>query len=419
MLSVRSALLTTARRWAPVPNNTPARLVARFLQRKSELACALPSLSAFPTVHLDQAPRQQLPPLVFTFDIDGVLLRGPHTIPAARRALDMLNGVNPMGVKIPFILLTNGGGVGEEARRRKLSSQLGVEIQSNQILQAHTILKSVVHKYAEKPVLVLGGRNDVVRKVAEDYGFKHVYTTLDVLAWKPEVWPFHDLSPEERASTKPVDFSKTPITAIFVFHDPRNWSLDIQVIIDVIRSRGLIGGPYLDMPSPADQQPLPQEARSHKLEGSVQEQDAPIELVFCNPDLLWKSDFPQPRVGQGAFREAFQAVHKSLLGRTYPYVQYGKPSTATYKFAEKVLKDRLEELQGGVISRLPTPTVHNQTDNPESDIAGANGAGWPSVLVRTGVYDPAQGPPAHEPTYIAEDVEEAVRWAIEREMGRI
>ena len=40
------------------------------------------------------------------------------------------------------------------------------------------------------------------------------------------------------------------------------------------------------------------------------------------------------------------------------------------------------------------------------------------MLVRTGVYDPAQGPPAHTPTYVAEDVEEAVRWAIEREMGR-
>jgi len=25
-------------------------------------------------------------------------------------------------------------------------------------------------------------------------------------------------------------------------------------------------------------------------------------------------------------------------------------------------------------------------DNPESDIAGANGVGWTSILVRTGVY---------------------------------
>ena len=42
-----------------------------------------------------------------------------------------------------------------------------LQIHINQIVQAHTVLKSVVHKYANKPVLVLGGRNDVVRKVAE------------------------------------------------------------------------------------------------------------------------------------------------------------------------------------------------------------------------------------------------------------
>ncbi|KAI0829926.1 HAD hydrolase [Trametes gibbosa] len=345
-----------------------------------------------------QATQSKLSPLVFTFDIDGVLLRGPHLIPGARRALDMLNGANAMGVKIPFILLTNGGGVGEEARRAKLSSELGVELEGNQILQAHTILKSVAHKYADKPVLVLGGRNDVVRQVANGYGFKHAYTTLDVLAWKPEVWPFHELSSEERASTKVVDFAQTPISAIFVFHDPRNWSLDIQIIVDVIRSRGLISTPYLD---------------NHASIGETR--DFPIELVFCNPDLLWKSDFPQVRLGQGAFREAFQAVYKAVSGTTYPYVQYGKPTTATYKYAEGVLRDRLEDLHGGRLEKMPN--VYMVGDNPESDIAGANAAGWPSILVRTGVYDPAQGEPAHKPTHIAEDVEEAVRWAIEREMA--
>lgn len=41
------------------------------------------------------------------------------------------------------------------------------QLEINQIVQAHTILKSVSHKYADKPVLVLGGRNDDVRKVAE------------------------------------------------------------------------------------------------------------------------------------------------------------------------------------------------------------------------------------------------------------
>ena len=84
---------------------------------------------------------------------------------------------------------------------------------------------------------------------------------------------------------QPVDFSQTPIHAAFVFHDPRNWALDVQVLCDIILSGGIVGGPY-------------------------HEPAAPVELVFCNPDLLWTSDFPRPRLGQGAFRDAFQAVYK-------------------------------------------------------------------------------------------------------------
>ncbi len=49
------------------------------------------------------------------------------------------------------------------------------------------------------------------------------------------------------------------------------------------------------------------------------------------------------------------------------------------------------------------------------DIAGANGAGWESVLVHTGVYDPAKGSPPHEPSYQAADVEKAVIQAISHE----
>lgn len=96
----------------------------------------------------------------------------------------------------------------------------------------------------------------------------------------PSLLRFHPDSHQQ------VDFSRTPIQAIFVFHDPRNWALDTQVICDVIQSGGIVGGPYGAVPP------------------------RPIELVFCNPDLLWRSDFERPRLGQGAFREAFQAVYK-------------------------------------------------------------------------------------------------------------
>lgn len=324
--------------------------------------------------------------LAFVFDIDGVLVRGKRALPAAKRALAILDGNNRFGIKIPYILLTNGGGVSEATRCNELSEQLGIQIKSEQYIQAHTVVRSVVHRYKDTPVLVLGGRGDTLRKVAEGYGFRQVYNTLDVLAWNPSVWPFHDLTIEERISTKTADFSKIPIGAIFVFHDPRNWALDIQVMCDVLRSGGVIGAP-----------PYVSECARK-----------PVDLVFCNPDLVWKSEFDLPRFGQGGFKEAFQAVFKALTGTIYPYTQMGKPTELTYRFSEAVLRRH-----AGDDSSLK---IHMIGDNPESDIAGANAAGWKSILVHTGVYNPRQGPPKHKPTHEAEDVEEAVLWALEREL---
>lgn len=136
---------------------------------------------------------------------------------------------------------------------------------------------------------------------------------------------------------QPADFSKIQFGAIFVFHDPRNWALDTQIMCDVIQ--GIIGG-------------------SHETNHTRK----PVDLVFCNPDLIWQSDFEAPRMGQGAFRVAFQAVFQaslsltakshrehsdvsflqSLTGSTYPYIQFGKPTEATYNFAEIMLKHRLQ-----------------------------------------------------------------------------
>jgi ribonucleotide monophosphatase NagD (HAD superfamily) len=65
--------------------------------------------------------------------------------------------------------------------------------------------------------------------------------------------------------------------------------LIVQIVCDIIQSGGIIGGPYIrpDVHS-----------------------EEPVEVFFCNPDLIWRSDFERPRLGQGAFKEAFQAVYK-------------------------------------------------------------------------------------------------------------
>ncbi|KAH6914224.1 HAD-like domain-containing protein [Coprinopsis sp. MPI-PUGE-AT-0042] len=364
------------------------------VQTAAQRAANRSGARAFLRLRHTEAPSvSRAPPLAFVFDIDGVLIRGPNVLPSAQEALKTLQGNNRFGMKIPYILLTNGGGVSEAERSERLTRKLGVPIKESQYIQAHTILKNHAREYADKPVLVLGGKLDKVRKVAESYGFQKVYTSLDILAWNPAVWPFHQLTEAERAATKIADFSKVPISAAFVFHDPRNWALDVQILCDIVQSGGIVGGP-----------PVPADSRTN-----------PVNLIFCNPDLLWKSDFEQPRIGQGGFKEAFQAVHTALTGEPYTHVQYGKPSKATYDFAREVIANHFHEEYG--LREAPSQ-LYMIGDNPESDIAGANAAKWDSVLVKTGVYDPKRGAPTHEPTYIAEDVNEAVNWAIEREYLR-
>lgn len=48
-----------------------------------------------------------------------------------------------------------------------------------------------------------------------------------------------------------------------------------------------------------------------------------------------------------------RAMMQALTGATYPYIQYGKPSAATYEFAEQVLKDRVQEIYGEEVEKMP------------------------------------------------------------------
>lgn len=40
----------------------------------------------------------------------------------------------------------------------------------------------------------------------------------------------------------------------------------------------------------------------------------PVQLFFSNPDLVWATDYPRPRFGQGAFSTMLAAVHSRLTG---------------------------------------------------------------------------------------------------------
>lgn len=387
----------------------------------------------------------------FCFDIDGVILRGPDTIPEASKALKMLGGENKYNITVPSIFVTNGGGKPESARATDLSKRLGVNITPEQIIQGHTPMKDLVNVYSS--VLVVGGVGNVCRNVAESYGFKNVYTPLDILKWNPAVTPYHDLTEEEKVAARAVDFSKISIEAILVFADSRNWAADQQIILELLLSKNGVMGT---------------ECTTY---------DEGPSIYFAHSDFIWATNYKLSRYGMGALQVSIAALYREHTGHELKVNRFGKPQKGTFKFANKVLAhwrqgvldDHLKKLsiddpnsheadilineQGEEIinqAKLesynydsdedssegefkeplavvgkedkitlelpPASTVYFVGDTPESDIRFANShdSSWHSILVKTGVYKDGTVP-KYTPKYLCENVLEAVKYAIERE----
>jgi HAD superfamily hydrolase (TIGR01456 family) len=389
-----------------------------------------------PTAAIEQRP-QTLPSLLsksaklhklratnhnFAYSIDGVLLRSSAPIPGAPETLSFLQKQ-----RIPFILLTNGGGKHESDRVAELSDKLSVPLDTSMFVQSHTPFAEFVYSVEGKAslkdecIMVLGGDYGKCRDVAERYGFTNVITPGDIFAAYPEIWPFSKVFVDyyksfARPLPLPINHddpdNSLKIDAIFVFNDPRDWALDIQILLDVLLSRNGIMGTYSV------------KNNDRSLPNNGYQQDGQPPLYFSNADLLWAAGYHLSRLGQGGFREAFEGVWAAVTGGPREGVNLqktviGKPFKETYEFSEKMLIQHRENLFDGVVQRVPLRRVYMVGDNPESDIRGSNtyqsphGTEWISLLTRTGVY---KGRPADVPSWqpreIVDDVYAAVDWAL-------
>lgn len=186
-----------------------------------------------------------------------------------------------------------------------------------------------------------------------------------------------------------------------------------------------------------------------------------IPVYSSNSDLVFSSTYSVPRLAQGSFIEAWQAVYKTcyggpkievrcvcvgMVGSEHPppvrvvpptptiddqlqstnkpiqVTRYGKPHAVSYRFAERLLVHEARH-----IGLLPSQAPHEEHnhhdfplrrvyaigDNPASDIDGANGAGWESILVQTGVFKADQG--HHPAKHVVHDVKEALQLIMELE----
>ncbi|PSN70364.1 HAD-superfamily hydrolase [Corynespora cassiicola Philippines] len=406
-------------------SKTPSRTISRLLSRNRPFLvrpqCLAPcSQSSWRGLQSVATPPSNVPEFAFAFDIDGVLVRSSDPLPRAHQALSYLQSQ-----RIPFILLTNGGGKHESERVNDLSKKLEVSLSTSMFVQSHTPFADM-DQYKNKTVMVVGGDEDKCRIVAEKYGFKTVVTPGDILAAYPDVWPFsQQLLPYYKSFTRPLPAPIDPsspstslkIDAVFVYNDPRDWGLDAQIIKDVLLSKnGILGT-------------LSEKNGNASLPNRGYQQDDQPPLYFSNPDLLWAAKYHLPRLGQGGFREALEGIWAAITGGEKQGVQLqkivmGKPHRPTYEFAEKRLiahrKDLLRAYDGAVGNLR---RVYMVGDNPESDILGGNsyqsphGTDWASILVSTGVYV-AGTTPNHVPNQIVGDVLDAVNWAVAQEQWK-
>ena len=302
--------------------------------------------------------------------------------------------LTPICLISPYIFVTNGGGKSEEERCLDLSRQLELEISPGQFICGHTPMRDMAERY--NTVLVVGGVGEKCRVVAEMYGFMDVITPGDIIKTRKDTTPFRSLTDDEFENSRARDLNNTKIDAIFVFADSRDWAGDQQIILDVLMSKeGHLG------------------TRSETFnEGPP--------LFFSHNDVVWATSHEHSRIGMGALRASLEALYKAVTGKDLSTIAFGKPQLGTYQFATRLLRQWRKDTHG---INKPPRTVYFVGDTPESDVRGTNefdkisDIEWFSILVKTGVYRDGMVP-RYPPKKTCENVLEAVKFAMEREISK-
>lgn len=342
------------------------------------------------------------PSFGIAFDIDGVLLRGDAPIGGSPQALRKL--YDDSGVlRIPYIFLTNGGGFRESKRASDLSEVLGVNVSPLQVVQGHSPFKHLVNRYENKLVIAVGKGEPAA--VMSEYGFRNVLSIDEYASFFDNIDP---LAPYKKWTTiKGANHEKTiaditekkkicseRVEAAFIVSDSVDWSRDIQVLCDILRTGGLPGREFAHQPN----------------------------LYFAHDDLEYQAAFPCERFGMGAFRIALESIYNRIHPHALLYTCYGKPNPLVFHNAEAVLKlvSSIHQNKGAANTETHHfKTVYMIGDNPSVDINGAIQAGspWFSILTRTGVFKGRENHDKYPADLVVDTVEEAVDYIFKKEGG--
>ncbi|XP_057981853.1 uncharacterized protein YKR070W-like isoform X2 [Malania oleifera] len=363
-----------------------------------------PLLSFRPRPSRSFSRHYSTPSFAIAFDIDGVILRGRFPIGNSPQALKRLYG-DCGALKVPFLFLTNGGGIPESRRAIELSEQLGINILPSQVVQGHSPFKNLLKRF-ENELIVAAGKGEPALVMSE-YGFRKVLSLDEYASYfknidpvsQYKIWTTKQVlnrNTNSEVSVPRYNVFSERVKAAFVVSDPVDWGRDIQVLCDILRSGGIPG----------------------------QENGHQPPLYFAADDLEYQAAFPSERLGMGAFRIALESIFNRIHGNALEYISFGKPNSSVFKNAESILRQLLLPscLEGHVVDngddRSHTfKTLYMIGDNPLIDVKGTlqTGPPWFSILTRTGVFRGKENHAKFPADLVVDTVEEAVDYILRKE----
>jgi len=352
-----------------------------------------------------ESNKRPLPGIVC--DIDGVLLRDKSALPFAADMVQLLKMplrlLDPkqfpnIETPLPFVCLTNGGGLLETMKAKSLNyildlNQREYKFDGKEILLNYTALRPVMSEYKDKLVIVSGVGD--MEEIARDIGLKKYLTIEEYALMYPDMFPVTEKGQPDAVTQEArrkvaerigiTDFSifdkPLQVHAVFLLNDPPFWYEYLQVICDLVASR----------------------------DGSVPDhfpEDAPTEHIpvyTTNNDLVYSGKFSLPRLTSGAFNECLKHMYKQLYNKELQMEHYGKPFSVTYDYAKKHLSE---------YAKTELSNTYMIGDNPKSDIRGARAAGWKTILVESGVFKKKPGvenDPQDPADFVVKDISEAIK----------
>ncbi|VUC30399.1 unnamed protein product [Clonostachys rosea] len=374
----------------------------------------------------------------FLFGPSGVLFNGHTRIDGSLPALRAVKLHN-----VRYMCFADPGGMSTEAEtehefKERIRANKQDRLFQGNIIHPHTPLRLLPEEVKQNQVVYIAGRKpNKARNIAQSYGFKKIVTGADLLDQNLEMFPFDPLKvtgKKGRTKTQPLPdgtstFKPRPknkkgelnlsrklkIDHIFIWNEPRDWFLEIQLILDMLISQqGYIGT-------------ISTKNGDTALPSNGWLQDSQPKIWVNEEDFEFGTAYHLRRLGTGAFLEALKSVWRAKTGcQDLEYEHVGKLSGLTLEYAhDQILRAYARRLLDRdlepVDEKAEVQRVYVISDNPEKDLEAVldfkpeGGTEYIPILVRSGDWSGTEKQLERKPATVVDDVLDAVVWAMRHE----